>query len=995
MILQNILIHTRAKKIKSQLFKNSVSFHCFIFCCFFCNYLLQAKEAQTIYIGNFQPYQNQKNNLLQEKIRSSLQKKLENKGYIVKKINSPTISEDLKKINNRNAYYINGYYDIKPSGNLDIYGQIYDPENQNVIDAYNETEKIEGIEDIGDLQLPEEETREKPEKTINKFSKKIITRIRSNPNKAQRSQNINDFIQNSSIGKKYNFPIQSVSVEKQGEDVFRLLEETKVVTAARKAQSIADAPSKIIVITNEQIRRRGYRTIIELLQDQPGFEDTMFHDQGEHTNNYVLRGIQDGGQTTVLVMQDGIIINDIENGWNRHISFDNTFIDIDRVEIILGPGSALYGANAYVGLINIITKKANQIIKEDEDGGTLTLSATGGSFNTYAGNALAAYKFNNGLIMHLAMKHFSTKGDMGNKRSDPGNYWHNNYEPDIITTTEYGKVANDLLPGHARQPITDGFNTNKVHTFARGGIAHKGFTFGFNIWEYEEGIGGFIVGYEYFSNDKDRKAIKKNQGYYVHTGYETDITKKLSTKTKIYYRNIYLLDQFNYTYKYKRVFDIHVNGEKQQGVIDKNKYDYGRSNLLGFYQQISYQFSASNDLITGVQIEKIQTTAYDSVNTLDIEKPSDNNNIITSAYPTSSINAHDTRPLDIFYYHNIGVFVQDEQKITDRYSLTIGGRYDYNSDYGVLWTPRAGFVGNPFHEFRFKLLYGEAFKAPAIIQMYAEFNGNPNLKPQKVKTSEVELSQKIFKYGVIKIGYFFSKLISRIEIAPNPNDGKLLIGPNGEKLNYYQNLEPTHMYGYLAEIAVNITKNLYLFSNYSFIGDRKIKTPLKVNTNSVGNITSISLTNDGHEVYNSSARRFNIGMNLLLLNHFNINLRMNWSGKRKASPNNRYYSPYDFDFIRKNYPYMTEGKPDGYMEGYTLYNLTLTWFDFLGIHNLEPQLIIRNLFNTPYMGIGRINGAGTRPIDAIQPTIQNPSAFGPPYHPQPGREIFFKITYQI
>jgi hypothetical protein len=84
------------------------------------------------------------------------------------------------------------------------------------------------------------------------------------------------------------------------------------------------------------------------------------------------------------------------------------------------------------------------------------------------------------------------------------------------------------------------------------------------------------------------------------------------------------------------------------------------------------------------------------------------------------------------------------------------------------------------------------------------------------------------------------------------------------------------------------------------------------------------------------------------------------------------------------------------MDGHFLLNLTLTARNLFGTDaKLEPQLIVRNLLDTDYTGIGRQSGSGMRPVDALQPTMQNPSGFIPPYHPQPGRELFFVLRYSI
>jgi hypothetical protein len=117
-------------------------------------------------------------------------------------------------------------------------------------------------------------------------------------------------------------------------------------------------------------------------------------------------------------------------------------------------------------------------------------------------------------------------------------------------------------------------------------------------------------------------------------------------------------------------------------------------------------------------------------------------------------------------------------------------------------------------------------------------------------------------------------------------------------------------------------------------------------------------------------------------------------GRRKAPATNRYFQPYDYEFARTNFDYETEGNPDGYMSGYTLWHFTFTWKDAFGFSGLEPQLIVRNLFNTAYAGIGRQAGSGVRPRSDVQSDHGNPPGFVPAYHPQPGREILFRVNYR-
>ncbi len=139
-----------------------------------------------------------------------------------------------------------------------------------------------------------------------------------------------------------------------GTDLDMLMDMT-VVTPARKGQTVAEAPASVTVITREMIQRRGYLNLEDALKDVPGFDFTTGQPAGEYPTHFLYRGVGDVGQTKMLVMEDGIVINDVSNGWARHVGYNFMLNDVEKIEIIGGPGSALYGANAYAGLVNVIT----------------------------------------------------------------------------------------------------------------------------------------------------------------------------------------------------------------------------------------------------------------------------------------------------------------------------------------------------------------------------------------------------------------------------------------------------------------------------------------------------------------------------------------------------------------------------------------------------------------------------------------------------------------
>jgi len=129
----------------------------------------------------------------------------------------------------------------------------------------------------------------------------------------------------------------------------------EVVTASKIPQKISEAPSSVTVITAEDIRLRGYRTLTDVLQSVPGM--TVSYDRNYNYAN--IRGLGNPGDlnTRLLILIDGRRLNDVvydQGAIGTEFPIDLGLID--RVEFVPGPGSAIYGSSAFFGVVNVITK---------------------------------------------------------------------------------------------------------------------------------------------------------------------------------------------------------------------------------------------------------------------------------------------------------------------------------------------------------------------------------------------------------------------------------------------------------------------------------------------------------------------------------------------------------------------------------------------------------------------------------------------------------------
>jgi iron complex outermembrane receptor protein len=137
-----------------------------------------------------------------------------------------------------------------------------------------------------------------------------------------------------------------------------------VVTASKRRESATEAPAWVLVISAKDIRDRGYTELSQVLSDLPGMD--VIRPDGEYYFRNYVRGYRSIHAEPYLVLRDGVVLNHL---FYRHGEVLSTFplTDIDHIEVVYGPASAIYGANAAMGLINIITKSGKE---EQEQGRT-------------------------------------------------------------------------------------------------------------------------------------------------------------------------------------------------------------------------------------------------------------------------------------------------------------------------------------------------------------------------------------------------------------------------------------------------------------------------------------------------------------------------------------------------------------------------------------------------------------------------------------------------
>jgi outer membrane receptor for ferrienterochelin and colicins len=175
----------------------------------------------------------------------------------------------------------------------------------------------------------------------------------------------------------------------------------QVYSASKHMQNASEAPASVTVVTSEEIRKFGYRNLADILRSVPGFYVTYDRD-------YTFVGVRGFGRlgdwnSRILVLIDGHRINN--NVLGQAMLGNEFLVDVDmieRVEIVCGPSSSLYGANAFFAVINVITRPSKEVKGWE-------LSFQTGSFGTYEGRATYGHQFH-GLGVLLSGTFYDSAG---------------------------------------------------------------------------------------------------------------------------------------------------------------------------------------------------------------------------------------------------------------------------------------------------------------------------------------------------------------------------------------------------------------------------------------------------------------------------------------------------------------------------------------------------------------------------------------------------------
>lgn len=537
------------------------------------------------------------------------------------------------------------------------------------------------------------------------------------------------------------------------------------ITTATKTEGKSDAsPAVIEIITAEQIRARGYQHLAHILNDiANNHEDRANWGIGEPTNQNVGFGFRfDTGQN-MLVLFNGQRLNAFLPG-NRFGGEEYLLNNIERVEIIRGPGSALYGTGAFTCVVNIITKRFSENSKDEVIvSANYIPTSKGVAFNNAATVGIGKQG-----TLSTAFRYFKEQGQTLSVKNS------------LFGNADINDGVNHAIDGEVF--ISNGsFNLfSKISNQSRKTVT------GFN------GV-----------NPSNMDELTLNMYAYA---IGTDKTIKLSSKSRIKFlagwhqdnwTEVALIPQFKLTpdgsglmlddagYPILDTLELTRHGSEVRTSFFMDGQGADTRSLDAEVQFIS-NYRGSNNLVVGVYVADDKILRAERLSELNLDPlmftpfrridDAKNNWLFDPAASRKTLAG----------------FAQADYTIFEKLNMAAGLRLDTYSGTGILvaqryseLNPRASFVYTVNESNTIKLLYGTATRIPNGFETLSSVSilGNPNNRPERMRTFQLQWIGNLSDNLRVEMGAFTSTLSNRLETNASITDALRAQGFIGQFVN--------------------------------------------------------------------------------------------------------------------------------------------------------------------------------------------------------------------
>lgn len=480
-------------------------------------------------------------------------------------------------------------------------------------------------------------------------------------------------------------------------EIARLLN-TPVIIASRLQQDQEQAPSAVSVVTRTDIERYGWRELADILRTLPGFD---FGNDGTALIGLAERGIW-AHEGKALLMVNGLQVSPLHNG---NVNYYGNYPAelIERVEVIRGPGSALYGQFAGATVINLITRSA-----EDPEAGRFTLrGSTLGAGNHGGGGFLVTNgQFANGTAVAL------------NVGYEAAPFSRQPYVDTLLTGRSFSQDK-----GNSRREVTNLFGEVR----ALGTSVHL-VRVAFQEAQVDGGGSGngnpVVPGLPAGTLGTASRIV---QGLRVQRSFAFDRGLSLETRAE-------LLENTGGS-----VFpqDYNANGVNHSGT-ERSRFVLDAA--------LRWNLPYPGALVVGGGLIQDRERSVDLQNRGALRDPGNPATLV----PQQRLQ---TRYAYLQYTQQAGAF-----------GLTAGGRYE-DSDLSNAFAPRLGltFVQGRFNA---KLLYGEAFRNPTLFQTYSTFFAFKGyLRPEIIRSRELELGWHLSPSSLARLNLYHMSVTRSISFG--------------------------------------------------------------------------------------------------------------------------------------------------------------------------------------------------------------------------------------
>lgn len=564
------------------------------------------------------------------------------------------------------------------------------------------------------------------------------------------------------------FKLSYGDTQVSGEDIvmtyasLQILRERSKAASSKDDVALADIPATIYVFTQEEIEERGYTYISELLQDVPQLE---INERASYNDYNVIssRGIT--GNEKLLILINGARVtsmtlasHSIDKGYSvRHA---------ERVEVILGPSSSVYEADAFVGVVNIIMPDGRKNLG-------MALSSSYGMYNTTENAVIGV--LGKGRVGGTIAASFHRTDDPNLAKHYKNDYsWFNNsYQQD-------GAIISNILNNDTTHLPIRPYATPQIAYSMQAHINLYDFEIGayYNTHNYSAAT---AVDPRYTTINKDNSIGMSNLNFYVKHAFKSQKKKIINWSLEsLLSSNNYRINDIgvtqnvytNYKQGYRSEYDNNIRLREIFNLKIRPNEKHKHEILTGVYGRYSFVVPKTNytlkpfDRTQGTEEQDIY---YIGSNILDADGNS--LKIYQNIYYTSQL--------------NIGGFVQYRFKYKDIFSFSLGTKIDfvrsitsgvtYPIDSHLNITPRAALVFKPQKNLRIKLFYAEAALPLPLDQQYEHYGvfhgvhqgsnivlqgdhwkipGDTLLEPEQVRSTELDISYSKGNLLVIANGYF-------------------------------------------------------------------------------------------------------------------------------------------------------------------------------------------------------------------------------------------------